>query len=1562
MSKLFPVSQRWLRWSGLLLAIVLFSAVLISRANAETALFDIETVAFSKFFTPDTIGPGSTTTLSFSIVNPDPATLTNLEFTDTLPVSVTIATPANAAATCDSVLVAPDGGSTISFHADRFGEYETCIITVDVTSSAVGRHENISGQLTSDSGEHGNAVASLTVDAGLPGFSKSFSPSSIPPGGTSTLIFTIDNIANQVAQSSLRFSDLLPPGMVIAALPNASTDCTSGSLIADSGTNLIYFSSGSVAASSSCNVAVDVTVADFGEYVNISGELTGSGWTSGKASAVFDAPRKFLIKSFTDDPVAQGDSVTLEFTVTNLDRSNPVTDITFSDDLEDTLPGLAAVGLPLADPCGAGSQLIGTSTITLTDGDLPAQGSCTFSVTLQVPPAASAGVYTNTTSSVSAWILGDTAIHDPAVDRLVVSAAPRLVKTFDDPVAAGSTVTLTFTITNTSPISGVTDISFEDIFPVQLPTAAYVPSTGFCGVESVATFTPLYNPPPPGDTIPANLVVSDANLAAGDSCTFDLVLNVPVDTPNGFYVNTTSSIIATVGGTLVEGAPATDYLEVVAAPDLHKSFDDPVIPGDIVTLEFTISHDDFAPGDATNIAFSDDLTFLPDLAATNLPLPDVCGPGSLISGTTNLDFSGGSLTPGDSCVFSVTLQIPVDAVSGIFENETSNVTADVLGLATTGNPAQDDLTVAGLALTKTFVDDPVIPGDTVILEFSIVNASTVHTATSIAFTDNLANVLPGTPDITAIDLPNSDVCGPGSLIDGTTNLNFSGGSLDPGTSCTFTATLQVPSGAASGTYGNVTTGFRAVIDGSLVYLENAADKLTISSDWLLFDKSFTDDPVVPGDPVTLEFTITNLDAAQSVNNVAFSDDLDAVLSGLVATGLPANDVCGAGSQIAGTSTLALTGGDLGPGGSCTFSVDLLSPDGAAFGVHRNTTAEITGTIGGLNVRGDPAMDDLLVSGLTFSKSFDDLTVAGGNPVLTFMIQNPSTDTVANAIEFSDDLDAVILGLVATGLPASDVCGLGSQFEGTSSLNLRTGSLEPEGSCTFSVTLQVPITATAGNYVNITSDLFLGGIKASDPAVAPLTVEPPPAFSKSFAPDSILLGGISTLGFTIDNTASALAASNLDFTDTLPSGVTVADSPNASTTCTDGTITAVAGTGSVTYSGGTVDAGASCVVQVDVTGIAVGTHLNITGDLTSSSGNSGLASDTLIVDPVADLAITKSDSPDPVLGGRTLTYTLVVTNYGPSEATNVYVLDALPDEFTPSGNTCGASGTLWTWNIGSLSMNDTYTCTIYGMVDAGFSSLITNTATVASDVFDPQLANDTVTETTWVEGFPSIDTFTLSAKPDQLYANGLDEATLMVTATNVYGWEDWFAGHVVTFSASLGNLYPVTATLDTNGTASIIYTVGLVPGTDAVTATVANPGGEKIATTTLNLQVNPLAGKLVSTFSSELITYTFVVSNVFAELQQGVVLTGTVPEGTIFVAATGGISVAQGAQIYVVSPATDLAYGQRVTLTWTVQVPMSTLGEIVSRAWAESLTARLGITSLDSIYRILLPTKYKNAEF
>ena len=71
---------------------------------------------FSKTFSPDTIGPGSVSTLQFTINNVDTVGVTDLAFTDILPAEgVVIATPSNATTTCtDGIVSAPDGGDTIS--------------------------------------------------------------------------------------------------------------------------------------------------------------------------------------------------------------------------------------------------------------------------------------------------------------------------------------------------------------------------------------------------------------------------------------------------------------------------------------------------------------------------------------------------------------------------------------------------------------------------------------------------------------------------------------------------------------------------------------------------------------------------------------------------------------------------------------------------------------------------------------------------------------------------------------------------------------------------------------------------------------------------------------------------------------------------------------------------------------------------------------------------------------------------------------------------------------------------------------------------------------------------------------------------------------------------------------------------------------------------------------------------------------------------------------------------------------------------------------------------------
>ncbi|MEM8933916.1 MAG: IPTL-CTERM sorting domain-containing protein, partial [Acidobacteriota bacterium] len=85
----------------------------------------------------------------------------------------------------------------------------------------------------------------------------------------------------------------------------------------------------------------------------------------------------------------------------------------------------------------------------------------------------------------------------------------------------------------------------------------------------------------------------------------------------------------------------------------------------------------------------------------------------------------------------------------------------------------------------------------------------------------------------------------------------------------------------------------------------------------------------------------------------FTDDLDAVAPGLVATGTPLPDVCGLGSSLTGTSTITLADGGLTGGASCTFSVDVVIPD-VSSGTYVNVTSALSSEVGGASVPGDPA--------------------------------------------------------------------------------------------------------------------------------------------------------------------------------------------------------------------------------------------------------------------------------------------------------------------------------------------------------------------------------------------------------------------------------------------------------------------------------------------------------------------------------------------------------------------------------------------------------------------------------
>ena len=1178
--------------SGLLRILLLASALMLLAGSAQAQ------PNFSKVFTPNTIGPGSVSTATFTIDNGSGTPVINMAFTDVLPVvpgPMTIADPANASTTCDlgvsGSLSAPDGGSTITLSDAAVGVFSSCTVTVDVTASTPGVHTNPAVTLSSSAGSGMSLPVDLTVVTTLPGFSKSFSPSSVSLGERSTLTFLIDNGLNASRVGDLQFTDALPAGMVVADPANAASDCVSasapdttvsavpGSSEIDLDANGSTFFPGFevLPAGATCTVTVDVTTVGAGSLDNVTNDLLADFTSAGKASDTLDVTITplALTKSFVDDPVPPGGLATLEFTITNFDRNFPATGVSFTDDLSTLVPPLPGLvfGSEFINDCGPMVTGLGGTTLGFSGGTIPAEGTCTIRVDLAIPPGATPGGYVNTTSAVSGNVDGSPVVGNMASETLFVEPTPVLTKEFlevgtlnpDPVVQPGDDVVLRFTVTNTSTTSGATDIAFLDELTESGPGTGFLPfpvtvvspplPAAACG-GTLGFFFP--------DTDRQGLSLTGGSLAAapgaGASCTIDVTLTIPTDQAPGIYTNTTGNVSATVDGATRLGNSASDTLTVIAAPQLTKSFlDDPVAPGGTVTMEFTLSHSANSPTAATGITFTDDLApVLAGLTANLPPSPDPpCGAGSTLTGSmgdTLLTLMGGTLMPGEDCTFSVTLNVPMGAAPGGYINTTSGVGATVDGLPATSQPASDDLEVQGLVFTKEFLGDPVIAGETVTLRFTIDNIHPTNDASIIVFFDTLNANLPGL----MVTGPPVDTCG--GTLSGTTSLTYSGGFVLAGTDCTIEVPVLVPFGAADGDYANLTS----TLFTDQGNVEPAFDVLTVNSNLLQLTKQFIDDPVAAGDMVTLEFVLTNLDATQAASGIGFSDDLGAALTGLIFDSVMSDNCFGTVGG-SGTDMITVSGVSLAAGASCTLQLVLDVPPGAADGIFINTTSDVAGTIGGFPVTGDAASDELnVVPLLVFSKSFDGPTTATGTATLTFTITNPGNET-ASDIEFSDDLSSVIPGLVAISLPAVP-CGAGSSITGISFLTFTGGELPPMGGmCSFDVDVQVPDLVAAGTYPNVTSDLFRNGLVVSDPATADLEIDPAPDFSKVFAPDAILAGGVSTLTFTIDNSASSFAAGSLAFVDNLPAGVVVATPPAAGNTC-GGTLTAVAGSGSISSGG------------------------------------------------------------------------------------------------------------------------------------------------------------------------------------------------------------------------------------------------------------------------------------------------------------------------------------------------------------------------------------------------------------
>jgi len=217
-------------------------------------------------------------------------------------------------------------------------------------------------------------------------------------------------------------------------------------------------------------------------------------------------------------------------------------------------------------------------------------------------------------------------------------------------------------------------------------------------------------------------------------------------------------------------------------------------------------------------------------------------------------------------------------------------------------------------------------------------------------------------------------------------------------------------------------------------------------------------------------------------------------------------------------------------------------------------------------------------------------------------------------------------------------------------------------------LTVTVTAPVTN-VSLTN-LASGGSPTSDPN--PTNNTSPPVVTTVTPLADLRLGktapatvfAVSNLTYTISVTNfGPSSASTVVVTDTLPATVTfVSASGNGSNV-----------SGVVNWNFGTLTNGQSSNVTVTVTAPASGTLTNV-ANVNSPTTDTNILNNTTqpvvtTVTPLADLRLGKT-APATVFAVSNLTYTISVTNFGPSSASSVVVTDALPTGATFAGATGG----------------------------------------------------------------------------------------------------------------------------------------------------------------------------------------------------------------------------------------------------------------------------------------------------
>jgi LPXTG-site transpeptidase (sortase) family protein len=535
-----------------------------------------EGVLANKSFTPDIIEPGGTSLLTIFVTAPVDTDLTDFFITDNLPVGVFVSNPPSPSRSSEcgasSVLTAVDGANSITLTGGTILSETTCQIDVYVTGDLPGDYTNIINpdDITNDEGRSISSpvFADLTIRPISNFFvEKNFTPAIVAPNGISTLTITLRN-ENPSDLIDVSLVDDLPGGtvngVVVAPIPNATTNCATGIVSVTPGGKTVSMAGGTIPAQVAgvpgiCTIRVDVqgigipsTRNNIISTENVTATLQGTNIT---VNPMEDASAQLTITDLSIGVVKEFDPLTVfggSASTMSVELVNPNNAALVGIAFTDTMPTGMIVATPVNFSVGTCGGTItatpGAQSFSFSGGTLPPFGSCalTLGITMTVN-----GNLTNVIEAGAVTTTNGASNPQRAAASLTNLPGASVSKVFaPNPINLGEYSLLTITIQNTGNVP-ITGMGLIDTLPVGLQILGAPIPDNRCG-GSVTAF--------PGTRL---IQLTNGLLSASSSCT--IVVSVTGGTP-GSYQN----IIPAGSLTSIEGAtnntPAIDTLVILGAP------------------------------------------------------------------------------------------------------------------------------------------------------------------------------------------------------------------------------------------------------------------------------------------------------------------------------------------------------------------------------------------------------------------------------------------------------------------------------------------------------------------------------------------------------------------------------------------------------------------------------------------------------------------------------------------------------------------------------------------------------------------------------------------------------------------------------------------------------------------------------------------------------------------------------------------------------------------------------------------------------------------------------------